>query len=83
MGAKYRKWQEASLLLRASRTAHEAAVEQLRVTGNKYKEQATLLKDLLQAQAQSFETNFQYQKCFPPIGVLLPNCAKRWEKSNR
>jgi outer membrane protein TolC len=62
VGAKYRKWQEASLLLKASRTAHEAAVEQLRVTGNKYKEQAALLKDLLQAQAQSSETNSQYQQ---------------------
>ena len=47
VGAKYRKWREASLLLKASRTAHEAAVEQFRVTGNKYKEQAALLKDLL------------------------------------
>jgi len=62
VGAKYRKWQEAFLLLKASRTAHEAAVEQLRVTGNKYKEQAVLLKDFLQAQAQSSETNFQYQQ---------------------
>jgi outer membrane protein len=62
VGAKYRKWQEDSLLLKASRTAHEAAVEQFRVTGNKYKEQAALLKDLLQAQAQSSETSFQYQQ---------------------
>ncbi len=62
VGAKYRKWYDASLLLKASRTAHEAAAEQLRVTGNKYKEQAALLRDLLQAQAQSSETNFQYQQ---------------------
>jgi outer membrane protein len=62
VGAKYRKWQEASLLLRASRTAHEAAAEQFRVAGNKYKEQAALLRDLLQAQAHSSETNFQYQQ---------------------
>jgi outer membrane protein TolC len=62
VGSKYRKWHEASLLLKASRTAHEAAAEQLRVTGNKYKEQAALLKDLLQAQTQSSETNFQYQQ---------------------
>ena len=62
VGAKYRKWREASLLLKASRTAHEAAAEQLRVTGNKYKEQAALLRDLLQAQAQSSETSFQYQQ---------------------
>ena len=62
VGAKYRKWQEASLLLRASRIAHEAAAEQVRETSNKYKEQAALLKDLLQAQAQSSETTFQYQQ---------------------
>jgi len=62
VGAKYRKWQEASLLLKASSTAHEAAAEQLRVTGNKYKQQAALLRDLLQAQTQSSETNFQYQQ---------------------
>ena len=62
VGAKYRKWHEASLLLTASRTAHEAATEQLRVTGNRYKEHAALLRDLLQAQAQSSETNFQYQQ---------------------
>src|SRR5215469_4502432 len=62
VGGKYRKWQEASLLLTASRTAHEAAAEQLRVTGNKYKERAALLKDLLQAQTQSSETNFEYQQ---------------------
>jgi outer membrane protein TolC len=62
VGAKYRKWYDGSLLLKASRTAHEAAAEQLRVTGNKYKEQAALLRDLLQAQAQSSETNFQYQQ---------------------
>jgi outer membrane protein len=62
VGGKYRKWHEASLLLKASRTAHEAAAEQLRVTGNKYKERAALLRDLLQAQTQSSETNFQYQQ---------------------
>jgi len=62
VGGKYRKWREASLLLQASRTTHEAASEQLRVTGNKYKEHAALLRDLLQAQTQSSETNFQYQQ---------------------
>ena len=62
VGAKYRKWQEAALLLKAARTSHEAAAEQFRVTGNKYKEQAALIKDLLQAQARSTETEFQYQQ---------------------
>jgi len=62
VGAKYRKWQEAALLLKATRTGHEAAAEQFRVTGNKYNEQAALIKDLLQAQARSTETEFQYQR---------------------
>jgi outer membrane protein TolC len=62
VGGKYRQWHEASLLLKASQTAHEAAAEQLRETANRYKERAALLRDLLQAQAQSSETNFQYQQ---------------------
>jgi len=76
VGAKYRKWQEASLLLKASRTAHEAAAEQLRVAGNKYKEQAALLKDLLQAQAQSSETNFQYQQALSSYWSALAELHK-------
>ncbi len=62
VGQKYRKWKEAALLLKATRTGHEAAAEDLRVTSNKYKEQAALIKDLLQAQARSAETSFQYQQ---------------------
>jgi outer membrane protein TolC len=62
VGQKYRKWKEAALLLKATRIGHEAAAEEFRVTGNKYKEQAALIKDLLQAQARSTETEFQYQQ---------------------
>jgi outer membrane protein TolC len=62
VGLKYRKWKESSLLLKATRTGHEAAAEEFRVTSNKYKEQAALMKDLLQAQARSSETAFQYQQ---------------------
>ncbi len=76
VGAKYRKWQEAYLLLEASRTAHEAAVEQLRVTGNKYKEQAALLKDFLQAQARSSETNSDYQQALSSYWSALAELRK-------
>ena len=62
VAAKYRKWKESALFLKATRTSHEAAAEEFRVTGNKYKEQAALVKDLLQAQARSSETSFQYQQ---------------------
>jgi outer membrane protein len=62
VAAKYRKWKESALLLKATRTGHEAAVEEFRVTSNKYQEQAALVRDLLQAQARSSETAFQYQQ---------------------
>jgi outer membrane protein len=62
IGSKYRKWKESALLLKATRTGHEAAAEEFRVTSNKYTEQAALVKDLLQAQARSTETEFQYQQ---------------------
>lgn len=62
VGMVYRKFQDASLLLKAARIAHEAAAEQFRVTKNRYKEQAALIKDLLQAQAHSAEADFQYQQ---------------------
>ena len=62
VGMKYRKWQEAALLLKAARTGHEATTEQFRVTTNKYKEEAALIKDVLQAQARSTETEFHYQQ---------------------
>ena len=62
VGLKYRKWKESTLLLKATRTGHEAAAEELRVTSNKYQEQAALVKELLQAQARSSETAFQYQQ---------------------
>ena len=76
VGGKYRKWHEASLLLRASRTAHEAAAEQLRETGNKYKVKAALLKDLLQAQAQSSETNFHYQQALSSYWTAFAELRK-------
>ncbi len=62
VGMKYRKWKDAALLLKATRIGHEAAAEQLRVTANEYKQQAALLKDVLQTQAQSSQTNSQYQQ---------------------
>jgi len=62
VAAKYRKWKESALLLKATRIGHEAAAEEFRVTSNKYKEQAALVRDLLQAQARSSETAFQYQQ---------------------
>jgi outer membrane protein len=76
VGAKYRKWQQAALLLKATRTGHEAATEQFRVTTNKYKEAAALAKDLLQAQARSSETEFQYQQALSSYWTALAELRK-------
>jgi outer membrane protein len=76
VGMKYRKWQEAALLLKATQTGHEAAIEQFRVTGNKYKEEAALIKDLLQAQARSAETEFQYQQALSSYWSTLADLRR-------
>ena len=76
VGYKYRKWQEASLLLKAARIGHEAASEQFRVTTNKYREQAALIKDVLQSQAQSTETEFQYQQALSSYWSALADLRR-------
>jgi outer membrane protein TolC len=76
IGVKYRKWREAVLLLKASRTAHEAAAEQFRVTGDKYREQAALIKDLLQAHARSTEADFQYRQALSSYWSALSDLRR-------
>src|SRR5208282_3988074 len=62
VGMKYRKWHEDALLLKVARTQQDANTERLRVVSTKYKEQAALIKDLLEAQAQKSEADYQYQQ---------------------
>jgi outer membrane protein TolC len=62
VGMKYRKWHEEALLLKVARTQQDTNTERLRVVSNKYKEQAALIKDLLDAQAQKSEADYQYQQ---------------------
>lgn len=76
VGSKYRKWQEAALLLKAVRIGKEAAGEQFRITTNKYREQAALIKDVLQAQAQSTETEFQYQQALSSYWSALADLRR-------
>jgi outer membrane protein len=76
VGMKYRKWKEATLLVKASRITQEAAVEQFRVTGNKYKEKAVLIRDVLQTQAQSSETAYHYQQALSSYWTALADLHK-------
>lgn len=76
IGAKYRKWQEAAQLLKAARTGHDASVEQVRVTTNRYKERAALLRDLLQAQARSTEAKFEFQEALASYWSALADLRR-------
>jgi outer membrane protein TolC len=76
VAAKYRKWKESALLLKATRTGHQAAAEQFRVTSNQYGEQAALVKDLLQAQARSTETEYQYQQALSSYWSALADLRR-------
>jgi outer membrane protein TolC len=76
VGSKYRKWKDATLLLKATRTGHEAAAEQFRVTSNKYGEQSALIRDVLQAQTKSTETEFQYQQALSSYWSALADLRR-------
>jgi outer membrane protein TolC len=71
VAAKYRKWQDARLLMNATRLGHEAAVEQLRVTSNRYQQQAVLIRDLLQAVSHSADATYQYQQSLSAYWTTL------------
>jgi len=60
--AKYRKVQQASQLLRIAQLVGERAGENLRVASNKYKQQFSLLKDVLQAQTELEQSRFQNEQ---------------------
>jgi outer membrane protein TolC len=76
VAAKYRKWKESALLLKATRTGHQAAAEEFRVTSNRYNEQSALVRDLLQAQARSTETEFQYQQALSSYWSALADLRR-------
>jgi hypothetical protein len=71
------------LLLKATRTGHEAAAEEFRVTSNKYKEQAALIRDLCRLRLEVRKHHFSISRRFLLIGVPLQICAARWERNKR
>ena len=73
---KYRKWKEGTLLLKAVRSGRQTAAEQFRVTGTKYKEQAALIKDVLQAQANSAEADYKYQQALSSYWSALADLRR-------
>ena len=71
VGAKYRKWQETTLLLKVARITYAAATEQFRLASNRYHEQAVLIRDVLQAQARTSEADFQFQQALSSFWTAL------------
>jgi outer membrane protein TolC len=61
VNTRFRTLQERRALLRVQQLAQEATQEKLRVMTQKYRQQAVLLQDVLQAQTTVADTTHQYQ----------------------
>jgi outer membrane protein len=62
VAAKYRKLQETRQLLRIAKLGSERAGENLRVASNKYQQEYSLLKDVLQAQTELEQARSQQEQ---------------------
>lgn len=62
VGAKMRDLEQAGKALRVAKLKQETARENMRVSTNKYKLQATLISDVLQTQATLADVDYQYQQ---------------------
>lgn len=62
VGDRFRKLQEARALLRVARLGQEAAQEKLRIATNKYAQEVTLYKDVLQHQTALAQASDRYQQ---------------------
>jgi outer membrane protein TolC len=60
--SKYRKLRESKSLLEVARKNLEASQEKMRITRNRFQQQAALLKDVLDAQAKLSDARFKYQQ---------------------
>jgi outer membrane protein TolC len=58
----FRKLEEARLLVRAERLGREAAQEKMRTVAHRYREQAALLKDVLETQAALSSADNRYDR---------------------
>jgi outer membrane protein TolC len=62
VGARMRDLKQAGQALRVARLKQETARENMRVSTDKYKLQATLISDVLQTQATLADSDYQYQQ---------------------
>jgi outer membrane protein TolC len=76
VGADYRALEEARLQLKVSRLAQGAARERLRVAENQFHENASLLKDLLEAQTKASNASSDYAKALSQYWTARANFEK-------
>jgi len=62
VASAFRKLHEARLLLEADRLGRDAATEKLRIVSVRHRQDAALLKDLLDAQAQMTSAHAEYDR---------------------
>jgi outer membrane protein TolC len=62
VGDKFRKLRQSRTQLRVTQLARDTAAETLRVTQERFREQASLVKDVLQAQATLEQANSSYSQ---------------------
>jgi len=62
VNAKYRKLQETTQLMRVARLTQETARANVQIATNRYRVEAAMLKDVLEAQTSLADANYQYQK---------------------
>jgi outer membrane protein len=62
VNSRFRRMQEACQLLRVTRQAQTAARANVQMVTYRYRQEAVLLKDVLKAQANLADSNYEYQK---------------------
>lgn len=76
VGADYRSLEEARLQLKVARLGQDAARERLRVAQNQFRENVSLLKDLLEAQTKASDASSQYAKALSGYWTARANFEK-------
>jgi len=73
---KFSKLRQSRQLLRIAGLTQETAIENVRVVTNRYRVQASLMKDVLQAQAKLEDANHQYQQALVSFWVARAEFEK-------
>ncbi len=74
--AKYRKVQQTRQLVRIAQLVQEQSGENVRVASNKYREQSSLLKDVLQAQTELERSRFEREQALLSFWIAQADLEK-------